>query len=120
MNGEVQDRSDMAGGIREARLSHDGDGEPIGAAVFFTPEDLRDLGVDPTGTTTVVVSVENGRLCVRSGGVTDDDSDDREQAGGSGNEGGSEYVRQRRGWRSGVGHAGLEPTRAVGRPRRRT
>jgi len=47
---------------REARVSRDGDGDAIGAAVFFTADDLRELGIDPTTADAVTVSVEDGEV----------------------------------------------------------
>ena len=47
---------------REARVSRDGDGDPIGAAVFLTADELRALGIDPTTADAVTVSVENGEV----------------------------------------------------------
>jgi len=32
---------------RTARIAHDSDGETVGAAMFFTPEELLNIGVDP-------------------------------------------------------------------------
>jgi len=57
--------SNSSDGLREARVSNDGDGKPIGAAVFLTAEDLAVLGVDPARSDRVTISVESGRLRVR-------------------------------------------------------
>lgn len=45
---------------RTARISCDGDGGPIGAAMFFTPEELLDVGVDPTTAEAVELRVVDG------------------------------------------------------------
>lgn len=50
---------------REARVSRDGDGDPIGAAVFLTAADLAALGVDLETTEAVKVSVEDGEVRLR-------------------------------------------------------
>ena len=47
---------------REARVSRDPEGDPIGAAVFFTADDLRELGIDPTTADAVTVSVADGEV----------------------------------------------------------
>lgn len=49
---------------RTARLARDGDGDPIGAAVFLTADELADLGVDTDTTDTVNVAVEDGEVCL--------------------------------------------------------
>lgn len=50
---------------REARISRDSDGVPIGAALFFTPEDLVEIGVDPEAVDTVELRIVNGEVCIR-------------------------------------------------------
>lgn len=45
---------------RTARISCDGDGSPIGAAMFFTPEELLDVGVDPTTAEAVELRIVDG------------------------------------------------------------
>lgn len=45
---------------RTARINHDGDGDPIGAAVFFTPEEFLDVGVDPTTAEAVELRIVDG------------------------------------------------------------
>ena len=47
---------------RTARLARNGDGDPIGAAVFLTADELADLGVEPERTDAVNVSVEDGEV----------------------------------------------------------
>ena len=53
------------GDSREARVARDGDGDPIGAAVFLTADELADLGVDPVRADAVNVSVEDGEVRLR-------------------------------------------------------
>lgn len=48
--------------FRTARLSRDGNGDPIGAAVFLTAQELSDLGIDTEITDTVNVTVEDGEV----------------------------------------------------------
>lgn len=50
---------------REARISRDSDGIPIGAALFFTPEELVEIGVDPTTVDSVEIRIVNGEVCIR-------------------------------------------------------
>lgn len=50
---------------REARIARDGEGAAIGAAVFFTPDDLADLGIDPALTDAVELRIVNGRVSLR-------------------------------------------------------
>ena len=50
---------------RTARLARNGDGDPIGAAVFLTADELTDLGVEPERTDAVNVSVEDGEVRLR-------------------------------------------------------
>ena len=50
---------------RTARLARNGDGDPIGAAVFLTADELADLGVEPERTDAVNVSVEDGKVRLR-------------------------------------------------------
>lgn len=50
---------------REARVSRDPEGDPIGAALFFTADELRSLGVEPETTDAVNVSVEDGEVRLR-------------------------------------------------------
>lgn len=52
---------------RTARLARDGDGDPIGAAVFLTAEELADLGVDTDTTDTVNVAVEDSEVRLTAG-----------------------------------------------------
>jgi hypothetical protein len=47
---------------REARISRDGNGDPIGAAVFLTADDIAALGVDPHTADAVTVSVADGEV----------------------------------------------------------
>lgn len=47
---------------RTARLARDSDGDPIGAAVFFTAEELADIGVDTDNTDTVRIVIEDGSI----------------------------------------------------------
>lgn len=50
---------------REARISRDSDGVPIGAALFFTPEELTEIGVDPETVDIVELRIVNGEVCIR-------------------------------------------------------
>lgn len=52
----------MASQERTARVNRGGDGEPIGAAVFLSADDLADLGIDPHSVDRVGFGIENGRL----------------------------------------------------------
>ncbi|WP_299237212.1 hypothetical protein [Natronomonas sp.] len=74
----------MADGTREARVSHDGDGDPIGAAVFLTPEDLAALGVDTEAVNRVQYTVINGRLHLGSMTGGEVDTSDKAEAGAQG------------------------------------
>jgi len=47
---------------RTARIAHDSDGEPIGAAMFFTPEELHDIGVNPTTAEAVELRIVDGEV----------------------------------------------------------
>lgn len=51
---------------RNARVSRTGDGSPIGAAVFFTADELEALGIDPDSTDTVAMQIHNGEVVIRS------------------------------------------------------
>lgn len=51
--------------LRKARISQDGNGEPIGVAVFITADELTDLGIDPEAAEIVNVSIEDGRIRLR-------------------------------------------------------
>ena len=50
---------------REARIARDGEGAAIGAAVFFTPDELASLGIDPASTDAVELRIVNGRVNLR-------------------------------------------------------
>jgi hypothetical protein len=50
---------------REVRVSRGPEGDPIGAAVFLTADELRSLGVEPARTDAVNVSVEDGEVRFR-------------------------------------------------------
>lgn len=50
---------------REARIARDGDGLPIGLALFFTPDELTDIGIDPTSVDKVVMQVRDGEVCIK-------------------------------------------------------
>lgn len=45
---------------RAARIARDGEGNPIGAALFFTPEELVDLGINLGAANAVELRVEDG------------------------------------------------------------
>jgi len=48
----------------EARVNRDGNGDPLGAAMFLSGEELQDLGIDPNETDRVAYAVRDGRLRV--------------------------------------------------------
>lgn len=50
---------------REARVTMDGNGDPIGAAVFLTADELADIGINPERTDAVIVFVEDGEVRIR-------------------------------------------------------
>lgn len=52
---------------REARIARDGDDDPIGVALFFTPEELRAIGIDLKTTETVELRIVNGEVRIESG-----------------------------------------------------
>lgn len=58
---ELTDRRHQAT-AREACVSRGPEGDPIGAAVFLTADDLREIGIDPTTADAVTVSVEDGEV----------------------------------------------------------
>ena len=60
---------------REARISRDSDGVPIGAALFFTPEELAEIGVDPETADAVELRIMNGQVCIRPVSQDRDQSD---------------------------------------------
>jgi hypothetical protein len=47
---------------RRARVTRDGDGEPIGCAVFLTGRQLRDLGLVPETTDAIEYVVTDGEI----------------------------------------------------------
>lgn len=47
---------------RAARIARDGDGNPIGAALFFTPKELVDLGVNLGAANAVELRIEDGEV----------------------------------------------------------
>jgi hypothetical protein len=47
---------------RTAHIAHKGDEDPIGAAMFFTPEELHDIGVNPATTEAVELCIEDGEV----------------------------------------------------------
>jgi hypothetical protein len=49
---------------RAAHIARDRDGVPIGAALFFTPEDLADLGINTAAADSVELRVEDGQVRV--------------------------------------------------------
>jgi len=55
-------------GDREARMSRDSDGDPLGVMIYLRSEELRELGVSPDKADTVEYAVKNGTL--RVGGDT--------------------------------------------------
>lgn len=57
---------------RRAEVTTQGD-DPLGACLYLTPEDLRDLGIDPETTDAVEFHVSDGHLVVDA----IDEEDDR-------------------------------------------
>jgi len=55
-------------GEREARMSRDSGGDPLGVMIYLTAEELQELGVDPRNADKVTYATENGTL--RVGGDT--------------------------------------------------
>jgi len=49
---------------RTARITRDGEGEAIGAAVFFTPSELQQIGINPGTTASIEFRIKNGGLRV--------------------------------------------------------
>jgi hypothetical protein len=49
---------------REARIARDGDDNPIGVALFFTPEELVAIGIDLETTETVTLRIVNGEVLI--------------------------------------------------------
>ena len=47
---------------RTARLARDEDGDPIGAAVFLTADELAELGVETSTTDAVGITIEDGEV----------------------------------------------------------
>ena len=56
---------------REARISRKSDGTPIGVAVFFTPDELVDLGVNPADVDSVRMWVHEGEIHFESVNAAD-------------------------------------------------
>lgn len=54
---------------REAKIGRTEDG-PVGAALYITPEELEELGIDPEKTDSVVIRIEDGALTLRSSNPT--------------------------------------------------
>lgn len=49
-------------GRRRARVNRDGDGQPVGCAVFLSARQLRDLGVEPETVDNIEYTVEGGEI----------------------------------------------------------
>lgn len=47
---------------RTASIARKDDGVPIGAALFFTPEELIDVGVDPMKADAIELHIMNGEI----------------------------------------------------------
>ena len=52
--------------VREARISEGVDGSPIGVALFFTTDELLELGVNPVSANEVSMWVYDGRVHIHS------------------------------------------------------
>jgi hypothetical protein len=59
---------------RTARLARETDGDPLGAAVFLTDDDLRKLGVDLVDADRVAYVVADGDLALDAEGSTNSES----------------------------------------------
>lgn len=57
---------------REARISRKSDGTPIGVAVFFTPDELVDLGINPANVDSVRMWVHEGEIHFDSVNLADE------------------------------------------------
>lgn len=51
---------------REARISRDSDGSPIGVALFFTSDEIEELGVDPVSSEAITMWVHDGEIYIES------------------------------------------------------
>lgn len=51
---------------RKARIARNQDGAPLGVALFVTPEELEDFGVNPSTANSVVLRVSNGVVRISS------------------------------------------------------
>lgn len=47
---------------RTARITRDGEGEPIGAALFFTPSELGEIGVNTVAADLIELRIEDGEV----------------------------------------------------------
>lgn len=58
--------------VREARISKGVDGSPVGVALFFTADELFELGVDPASADTVSMWIYDGNVYIESFEEQDD------------------------------------------------
>lgn len=70
--GESDGNTTSTGATREARLTRDGGGDPVGAAVWLNAEQLAALGVDVDAADAVAYRVEDGDLRVDAVGGSDE------------------------------------------------
>jgi len=68
----MQDTNTTGESTREARLNRDGNGDPIGAAVWLNADELADLGVDVDTADAVAYRVEDGDLHIGTVGGSDE------------------------------------------------
>lgn len=55
-------------GERSARINR-ANGNPLGASLFLSDDELRELGIDPDGAQQVRYQVEDGELVLNGGGT---------------------------------------------------
>jgi len=70
--GESNDITNPADATREARLNRDGNGDPVGAAVWLNADELAALGVDVDAADAVAYRVDDGDLHVDTVGGSDE------------------------------------------------
>jgi hypothetical protein len=63
---KIAESSEQSG--REARLTRDRGGDPLGAAVWLNATELAALGVDTDAADLISYRVSNGELCIDADG----------------------------------------------------